>query len=252
LAVSEVRVVQLFPADSAAPIPDGVRVNEMIYVPSLTGADPATGRMAGDAVAQMGQALENMRQLLERAGASLDNVGRVTGYVTRVDDREPIYGPWDAMFPDPQDRPAFKALVADLPKGVLLQLGGMHALVGGLRQRIDIPGVPARDPTVKIGNWVFSSRVHGTDPRTSDVPEAAEAQAECAFGNLRRLIELAGGNLGHITQITAFVRDPADGRVAENYLHQVFPDPGARPEFWALDAFIRPQLKLMLEMVAVL
>jgi 2-iminobutanoate/2-iminopropanoate deaminase len=243
------RILQIFPADPKTPIPEAVRFDDMIYAHALTPVDPGTGRAPEGLAPQMAQALQNMRTMLERADASLENVARVTGYTTRVEDREIMYEPWDALFPDSNDRPAFKVLGTELPSGALVQLD-MLALVGARRRRIDIPGVPARDPTVIVGNWVFSSRVHGTDPATGQTPESAEGQVMYAFENLRRLIEIAGGTTRNITQITAFYRDPANVSLAEQYLERVFPDPSARPQFHALDAFIRPHLAIMLEMTA--
>jgi 2-iminobutanoate/2-iminopropanoate deaminase len=249
--VSERRVLQFLPASSAAPIPEGIRVDDMIYASALTGMDPQTGKLADGLLPQMEQALRNLQALVERAGGSLDNVGRVTGFVSRVVDRDPIYEPWDALFPNPTDRPAFKVLNTPLPDGVLVQLSG-QALLGERRQRIDIDGVSARDPTVKLGNLLFSSRLHGTDPATGTHPDSADDQAEHAYGNVRRLVELAGGDLSNVTQITAFVHDQAGARLAEDYFTRTFPDPSTRPAFWAIEAFIRPQLHLMVELVAVL
>jgi enamine deaminase RidA (YjgF/YER057c/UK114 family) len=242
-------IEQLFSANAANPIPEGLRVNNTIYAPHLIGIDPAAGRLDDDALAQMRQALRNMQSLLERAGASLDNVGRVVGYVSSLDYRDPIYGPWDDLYPDSNDIPAFKVLRAELPPGVLVSLS-MFALVGGRRQRFDIPGVPARDPTVRVGSWVFSSRVHGTDPEDSKTPEDGDAQAELAFGNLRRLIEIAGGKPSDINQVTAFIRDPANAALAQRHFEQAFPEAERRPKLWILDAFIRPHLALMAELVA--
>src|SRR5687767_5013348 len=215
------RIVQNFPIDPKSPIPEAIRVDDVIYAHALTSVDPTSGSAPEGLGPQMVQALQNMKAVLERAGANLDNVARVTGYTTRVEDRDVMYEPWDALFPDPSDRPAFKVLGAELPPGALVQLD-MLALVGASRQRIDIPGVPARDPTVIVGAWVFSSRVHGTDPVTGNTPESAEGQVEFAFENLRRLIEIAGGTTHNITQITAFYRDPANVRLAEQYLERMF------------------------------
>ena len=245
------RIVQVFASDPTSPIPEALRVNDTVYAHALTPRDPSTGLAPEGLASQMSQALQNMQAVLERAGASLDNVARVTGYTTRVEERETLYEPWDALFPDPNDRPAFKVLGAQLPPGALVQLD-MLALVGARRKRIDIEGVPARDPTVIVGNWVFSSRVHGTDPQTGQTPESGERQVELAFENLRRLIEIAGGTTRNISQITAFYRDPTNARLAEQYLTRMFPDPSARPRFHALDAFIRPHLAIMLEMTATL
>ncbi len=243
------RIVQLCSTDPANPIPDAIRVNNTIYAPHLTGADRATGLLREGLLRQMEAALQNMHELLEDAGASMDNVGRVVGYVTTVEDRDPIYEPWDAHFPDAADRPAFKVLVAKLPPGVLVQLS-MFALVGARRERIDIPGVPARDPTVKVRNWIFSSRVHGTDPATGKSPESPDGQADLAYGNLLRLIKLAGGRPNDINQVTTFISDPANAPLAQGYFEKAFSDPKTRPPHWILDAFIRSNLALMTELVA--
>ena len=115
------------------------------------------------------------------------------------------------------------------------------------------PALPLDDlSSVKIGSWVFSSRLHGTDPATSTTPDDGDAQAEHAYRNAQHLVELAGGTLANITQITAFVRDQDGAQLAERHFQRVFGDSANRPAFWAVNAFIRPQMKLMVEFVATL
>ena len=143
----------------------------MLFAGGIAGIDRVTSEPAGDLKSQMSMALAHLRDLVEGAGGGLDNVVRATGYVTCAEDRDPIYDPWDALFPDPADRPAFKSLIASLPQGQLVQLDAV-ALIGERRRRIDIPNVPARDPTVKAGNWLFSSRCHGNDQATGKLSRA--------------------------------------------------------------------------------
>src|SRR5205085_835967 len=136
----------------------------------------------------MADALGVACALLDEAGVSRDGLARATAYVRTPAERVPVYGPWDALFPDPADRPAFKVLLAPLPDGAAIRLD-LLALAGGHRTRLDIPGVPARDPTVRVGDWVLTSRVHGTDPATSGVANGGiEAEARQALANIAHLV----------------------------------------------------------------
>lgn len=78
------------------PLPKGpytpaVRAGDFVYVSGQVPRDPVTGELAGDDVAtQTRQTLSNLRQVLEQAGASMENVVSVTVYLQHADD-------WDAM-----------------------------------------------------------------------------------------------------------------------------------------------------------
>jgi enamine deaminase RidA (YjgF/YER057c/UK114 family) len=193
--------------------------------------------------------LHNMTEALRRYGYSLDNVARCTGYVTQLSDREPIYGPWDLLFPNAADRPAFKVLVAELPPGQLVKLD-MLAVAGGRRTRIDIEGVSARDPTVTCGRFVFTSRVHGTDPATSKVKTGGiDAEIAQSFANILALTALAGGSADGISQITAFLRDMKLAPSVTAQFAATFPGK-TPPHFTVLPAFIPEHLNVMLEMSA--
>ena len=186
----------------------------MVYASGLSGTDPVTGEPCGDLKRQVATALQHMRRLVEKAGGSLDNVGRAVGFCTRVEDRDLVDQVWMDVFPDPNDKPAFKVLLADLPPGQLARIDCV-ALLGERRTRIDIPNVSAHDPTVRIGNLVFTSRCHGNDPATGKIVDGGlEAQARQTFENLATLVKLAGGTEANITQITTFGREarlPARG-----------------------------------------
>jgi enamine deaminase RidA (YjgF/YER057c/UK114 family) len=215
-------LIQLFGPDSTPQrlIPLGIARDDVVFASNLTSTD---GGMHG--------ALELMRAVVEEAGGSIDNIARVSAYVPRAADREAVYGPWDALFPDPADRPAFKVLVAALPDGVAVRLD-MLALLGGRRRRIDLPGVSARDPTVHIGHWTLTSRVHGTDPATGTVAVGGiPAEARQALTNVE---QLTSGR--EIQQLLAFVRDAS-----------ITVDV---PATNVLTNFVPPSMNLMLEAIA--
>lgn len=246
------QIFEVYPPQPRATVPSGIRLNDMVFAGGIAGVDPVTAEPAGDLSAQMTAALERLRELLEGAGGGLDNVARAVGFVTRAEDREPIYEPWDALFPNPADRPAFKSLVAELPEGHLVHLEAV-ALIGERRQRIDIPNVPARDPTVKVGNWVFSSRCHGHDPATGQIVAGGlEAEARQTIENLVTLTKLAGGAEANIVQMTMFALDAASMPAARRAFEERFPDPETRPALNQLVNVVTQRFALTVEMVAVL
>jgi reactive intermediate/imine deaminase len=67
---------------------NGVRAGDTVYVSGQVALDPA-GRLVapGDVVGQTRQALDNVKTVLAAAGATLDDVVKVTVYLANVDDR---------------------------------------------------------------------------------------------------------------------------------------------------------------------
>jgi 2-iminobutanoate/2-iminopropanoate deaminase len=242
-------LVQLFGQPAGRLMPAGIRLGQTIYAPNLTGTNAQSGELVDGLEAQMEQALQRMRDVLVEAGAATDNVARATAYVGSTPERDPIYGPWDRLFPDAADRPAFKVLVAPLPAGVRVRLD-VFALAGGRRRRIDVEGVPARDPTVKIGNWLATSRVHGTDPRTGKVAQGQDAEIQQAFQNVASLLELAGARRADLSQLLLFVADPARAQPVAERARQFFSDLSPS-QLTGLTNFIPPHLGLMVEAIAV-
>jgi enamine deaminase RidA (YjgF/YER057c/UK114 family) len=229
-----------------------MRVNDMVYAAGLSPADPVTGEVTGDIRAQTAAALTKLKQLVEGAGGSLDNVGRAAGFCTSLPDRQVVDEVWMTVFPDINDKPAFKVLLAELPPGHLVRIDAV-ALLGERRTRFDIPNVTAHDPTVRIGNWVFSSRCHGNDHATGKIVEGgAEAEARQTLENLATLIRSAGGTEANITQITTFGRDDSYLEPARRAFEQRFPDPARRPALNQVVNFVSPQMQVAMEMVAVL
>lgn len=244
------RMSEVYPRDEKATVPYGYRINDVIYAGSLPGTRPASGEAVGDAPAQMEEALKHVKTLMEKGGGSLDNVARCVGYVTTPEDRLAVYAPWDELFPDPNDRPAFKVLTTELPPGHLAHIDVL-AFVGQRRTRIDIPNVPARDPSVKIGDWFFTSRCRGLNQVDGQLVDGGlEPQTNQTIDNLLTLVGLADGTPKNITQVTMFGRDTAYMETAKRIFNERFPDPGTRPELHQVVAFITARFEISIEMMA--
>lgn len=76
-----------------------VRAGNTVFLRGQVGQDLDTGESVGggDPAAQAEQAMKNVRQLLEEAGAELDHICKITVYITDRKFREPVYrviGKW--------------------------------------------------------------------------------------------------------------------------------------------------------------
>lgn len=116
-----------------APIPMGVRLGSLVFSSGVMGKDPATDSLPADPARQAELMFQNMRTLLEQAGATLGDVAHVTVYVKDNAYREHLNREWLKAFPDVHDRPARHTLTWDLPGGMLIQCE-LVAVIGGLSE----------------------------------------------------------------------------------------------------------------------
>ncbi len=104
------------------PVPAAIRMGNMIFTSAIGGEDPATHQLPDDREAQVRNAFQAVRNILDAAGASPADIGKVTISVKDRDDRKLINPYWLEMFPDENDRPVRHTLQADLPKGRYIQI----------------------------------------------------------------------------------------------------------------------------------
>ena len=246
---SELRqLYEVFPSDSRSLVPLGIRADGAIFAQGLSAADPTSGVVAGTLKEQAQACFARMRELVQNGGGSLDNVARVTAYVLSAEDREPLYALWDALFPRPDDRPAFKVLTGPLPPGRRIQLD-VIAVPGARRKRIDIANVEARDPTVVIGDWLFTSRLHGLSPATGRPLAGLQPQLSQAIANARTLLELAGGDR-QLVQLTTFGLGSSYRDGAHAALEAAVKAEARPPARNVLHSWVRPGTEAMVEAVA--
>ena len=115
----------IIPAGGAkplAPYSPGVRVGQFVYTSGQIGLDPATGKLVpGGVQAEAKQVLENLKQVLTAAGASLDSVVKTTVFMQDMGAYAAINEVYGTYFTaDPPARSAVQ--VAALPAGALVEI----------------------------------------------------------------------------------------------------------------------------------
>ena len=103
------------------PYSQSIEVENMVYTSGIIPVDPATGEIPEGSVAQAEQAFTNMKNLLEAAGTSVDNVIKTTVFIKEMNDFGAINEVYAKYFTEPY--PSRSCVeVARLPKDVMLEI----------------------------------------------------------------------------------------------------------------------------------
>ncbi len=109
-------------ASHKAPIPAAARVGNILCTSAVSGKDPVSGELPADTDSQVRNTFANLRSVLAAGGASMDDVVKFSVTIKDNAVRDAVNAEWNAVFPDPNDRPARHIVVADLPHGIQLQI----------------------------------------------------------------------------------------------------------------------------------
>lgn len=103
------------------PYSQAIEVNGMVYTSGVIPVVPETGKIPEGSKAQARQAFTNMKNLVEAAGCSMEQVVKTTVFIKEMDDFGAINEVYAEFFPAPY--PARSCVeVARLPKDVMLEV----------------------------------------------------------------------------------------------------------------------------------
>jgi 2-iminobutanoate/2-iminopropanoate deaminase len=107
---------------AVGPYSQAVKIDGWVYLSGQIPIDPSTNEVLQGTIEQQTElVLENSRQLLEAAGASLENVVKVTLYIADMEDFARINDVYSGFFlSEPPARSAVQ--VARLPKDVDIEV----------------------------------------------------------------------------------------------------------------------------------
>ena len=125
---------QLIRTDAApaaiGPYSQGVAVDGWLWISGQIPLDPASGKLiAGDIEAATRRALDNLKAVIEAAGAGLGDVVRVTIYLTDLGCFQAVNAVYGEYFTDsPPARACIE--VSGLPKGAEVEIDAVVRLPG--------------------------------------------------------------------------------------------------------------------------
>ncbi|PWW01470.1 2-iminobutanoate/2-iminopropanoate deaminase [Hoeflea marina] len=110
------------------PLSPAIAYKDLVFVSGQLPIDPATGLLAEGITAQTRASLDNLRTVLEAAGASMQSVLKTTVFLKNMDDFGAMNTVYAAAFEtDPPARSAIE--VARLPKDALVEIEAVAARV---------------------------------------------------------------------------------------------------------------------------
>jgi 2-iminobutanoate/2-iminopropanoate deaminase len=104
------------------PFATAVKIGNMVFSAANGGQDPDTGIYPKLIEEQVRNAFQSVRNILEKAGGSPQDIATVKVYLRNRDDRKYVNPVWLEMFPDENDRPVRHTIAAALEGDVLIQV----------------------------------------------------------------------------------------------------------------------------------
>ena len=247
-----------------------VKAGHRLFMHGQTGLD-LTHRLVApeDAAAQADQAMQNVKQLLEEAGSSLEHICKVTTYITDRAYRVPVYN-----------------VVGRYLKGIPTVATGL--IVKGLARpemkvELDIEAVipqtggHQRWRTFNTGNWFGQSSIDRDSCmviRTADevyvrgqtgavldgsrmvglgrTPEDAAAQADLAMQNAKLLLAEAGSSLDEVCKLRVYIGDRAYREPVYQVLGRHFGDVHPCSTGLIMRGFARPEIVFEIDLAVAL
>ncbi|BAS27855.1 RidA family protein [Limnochorda pilosa] len=110
------------------PYSQGIRTGDFIYVSGQGPLDPGTGQVVGTTIQeQTAQVLENIRAILDAAGASMADVVKATCHLADLSYFDGFNEVYERHFPEP--RPA-RTTVGSQLQGILVEMDVIAHLSG--------------------------------------------------------------------------------------------------------------------------
>jgi 2-iminobutanoate/2-iminopropanoate deaminase len=208
------------------PLPMGAKLGPLVFSSVIAPEDPANGKLVVGALPQIDRAFENMKLLMQAAGASDAEINHVWVFMKDFAFQPAMVERWVRDYPRFGNRPARKTLPYDLAGDSQIQVQ-LTGYLGGTRSNYEVPGVGHDDPIPmgsSIGPLLQSSGMFGIDPKTGKRVEGLEGQLPRAIGNVRSLLEQAGTTPDRIAHLTVMLQDYADAPKIREALGALFPD----------------------------
>jgi reactive intermediate/imine deaminase len=224
----------VFPAsyskdETASP---GMLTRDRLFISSMAGVDPETGKVPDDPAAQVDLALDRMTAVVKAAGLEMSHVVFVNPYLTSDIPSRIMNERYAKRFEFGNTPGRATIEVASLPGGAHIEYTGVA--VRDLQQRKAIrpknmPPSPTASPCVFAGDTLYCSAKSGfiPGPHGGVYATTTAHQARQTMRNLLDNLEEAGMDYSEVVSTTVYLDNLADAsafnEVYEQYLGPVLP-----------------------------
>jgi enamine deaminase RidA (YjgF/YER057c/UK114 family) len=159
----------IYPANykSNDPTPPGMLTHDRLFVSSMAGADPATGKIPDDPASQVDLALDRVESVVKAAGLELKNMVFVNPYLTTEIPMRVMNERYARRF-EFGNTPARATIeVSSLPSGAHIEYTGVAVRDLAQRKAVrpkNMPPSPTASPCVFAGDTLYCSAKDGFIP----------------------------------------------------------------------------------------
>jgi reactive intermediate/imine deaminase len=200
----------------------GVDTGDYVYI-SGQGARRPDGTLPATFAAQVQQALDNIKAVVEAAGLTMEHVVYTQVYLEDISK----YGEMNRVFTQvfAKTPPARAVLgVAKLPDSSI-QMTAVAVRNLAERQAVYPPGYKPGEPAspgILTRDRLFVSGMPGSDPASGKVPDDPAAQVDFALDRMKAVVEAAGLDLRHMVFVNPYLTTDVPVRVMNQRYAQRF------------------------------
>jgi enamine deaminase RidA (YjgF/YER057c/UK114 family) len=224
----------IFPAnyphsDSFSP---GVLTHDRLFISSMSGVDPANGKVPDDPAAQVDLALDGMNAVVKAAGLELSHVVFVNPYLTKEIPGRVMNERYARRF-EFGNTPARATIeVSGLPGGAHIEYTGVAVRDLHARKAVrpkNMPPSPTASPCVFASETLYCSAKSGfiPGPHGGVYAPTTASQLRQTMRNLLDNLEEAGMDFSQVVSTTVYLDDLADAKefdqVYAEYLGPIMP-----------------------------
>jgi 2-iminobutanoate/2-iminopropanoate deaminase len=205
------------PTDAAkdGPAAPGVLTHDRLFISSMPGTDPATGKIPADPAAEVDLALDRMRSVVQAAGLDLGHVVFVNPYLTAEVPMKVMNERYARRFEFGNTPGRATIRVSSLPGGAHIVYTGVA--VRDLRERRavrpkNMAPSPTASPCVFAGDTLYCSAKSGfiPGPQGGTYATTVEHQLRQTMRNLLDNLEEAGMDFGQVISTNVYLDDVKD------------------------------------------
>ena len=210
--------------ESASP---GILTHDRLFISSMTGSDPTSGKVPDDPAAQVDLALDRLQAVVKAAGLELSHMVFVNPYLTAEIPMRVMNERYARRF-EFGNTPARATIeVSSLPRGAHIEYTGVA--VRDLKQRRavrpkNMPPSPTASPCVFAGDTLYCSAKSGfiPGPHGGVYASTTPHQLRQTMRNLLDNLEEAGMNFDQVVSTNVYLDDLQDTAAFDEVYAQYF------------------------------